>query len=89
MAQNEFESTPVKTDENYENHENHENHSRRDRSSRSSVGGIIPTKLYVKRIPESVTSKELNDLFATYGNVTECAIIRSYAFVVRSYYLYL
>ena len=43
---------------------------------------VIPTKLYVKRIPESVTSKELNDLFAAYGNVTECAIIRSYAFIV-------
>ncbi len=78
MAQNDFETTPVVTEvENFETAV-----SRGDRNG--GVGEtVIPTKLYVKRIPESVTSKELNDLFAAYGSVTECAIIRSYAFIVR------
>eukprot|EP00800_Vazella_pourtalesii_P016464 TRINITY_DN4767_c0_g2_i5.p2 TRINITY_DN4767_c0_g2~~TRINITY_DN4767_c0_g2_i5.p2 ORF type:complete len:231 (-),score=36.84 TRINITY_DN4767_c0_g2_i5:851-1543(-) len=76
MAQNDFETTPVVTEvENFETAV-----SRGDRNG--GVGEtVIPTKLYVKRIPESVTSKELNDLFAAYGSVTECAIIRSYAFI--------
>ncbi|KAI6650286.1 RNA binding motif-containing protein [Oopsacas minuta] len=78
MAQNDFEAAPIITEpENFEN----STVSRGDRPRPSGPGGVIPTKLYVKRIPEAVTSKELNDLFATYGTVTECAIIRSYAFV--------
>ena len=76
MAQNDFESAPVIAEvENFD-----ASAPRGDRNGASE--SVIPTKLYVKRIPESVTSKELNDLFAAYGNVTECAIIRSYAFIV-------
>jgi RNA recognition motif-containing protein len=41
-------------------------------------------KIFVGRIPESIGSDKLRELFARYGKVTECEKIKDYGFVVRS-----
>ncbi|RWS30094.1 RNA-binding protein 4B-like isoform X2 [Leptotrombidium deliense] len=39
------------------------------------------TKLFVGRLPEGCTSKDLEDLFGKYGQVTECDVVGKFGFV--------
>jgi len=43
----------------------------------------IPTKIYVGNLPETCRRQDLLESFEKYGKVTECDIVRNYAFVVR------
>nr|XP_015194384.1 PREDICTED: RNA-binding protein 4B-like isoform X2 [Lepisosteus oculatus] len=40
-----------------------------------------PTKLHVANIDKACTSQELRALFEEYGTVTECDVVKNYAFV--------
>lgn len=39
-------------------------------------------KIFVGRIPESIGSEKLREIFTKYGKVTECEKIKDYGFVV-------
>jgi RNA recognition motif-containing protein len=42
----------------------------------------VSTKLFVGGLPLGCSQSELQSLFAKYGKVIECDIVRDYAFVV-------
>lgn len=42
----------------------------------------LATKLYVGNLPEMVKDKELRDLFQSFGDVSEVAVLGGYGFVV-------
>ena len=42
----------------------------------------MSTKLYVGNLPEEAKEKDLRDLFQSFGDVSEVAILRGYGFVV-------
>ncbi|KAK2186894.1 hypothetical protein NP493_185g04026 [Ridgeia piscesae] len=44
-------------------------------------GRTIPTKIYVGNLPETCRRQDLLESFEKYGKVTECDIVRNYAFV--------
>ena len=44
---------------------------------------VASTKLFVGNLPEDCTQKDLQGAFEVHGEVTECDIIKNYAFVVR------
>jgi RNA-binding protein 4 len=48
-------------------------------SSSSSSGS---TKLYVGNLPESAREKDLRDLFQSFGEVNEVAVLGGYGFIV-------
>lgn len=41
-------------------------------------------KVYVGNVPEQVRRAELRELFARFGNIDECDIVRDYAFIVSN-----
>lgn len=43
-------------------------------------------KVFVGRVPPAVTSEKLRELFEKHGSVTECNLVKDYAFVVRSFF---
>jgi RNA recognition motif-containing protein len=45
-------------------------------------------KVFVGRLPEGCTAKDMEDLFSTYGSVNQCDIIGKYGFVVCFLYNY-
>lgn len=42
----------------------------------------MATKLYVGNLPETAKEKDLRDLFQSFGDVSEVAVLRGYGFVV-------
>lgn len=40
------------------------------------------TKIFVGRLPEGCSSKDLEDLFGKYGTVSECDVVGRFGFVV-------
>lgn len=44
---------------------------------------MTTTKLFVGNLPGGTKSEDLLDIFEKYGSVTECDVIKNYAFVVR------
>lgn len=46
----------------------------------------MPTKIFVGNVNPTTKAEQLRVLFEKYGKVTECDIIRNYAFVVSSFY---
>lgn len=40
------------------------------------------TKLYVGNLPESAREKDIRDLFQSFGEVTEVAVLGGYGFIV-------
>ena len=43
---------------------------------------VVPTKLYVGNLPETVRKADLQQMFEGFGKVLECDIVLNYAFVV-------
>lgn len=43
---------------------------------------LMATKLYVGNLPDSAKEKDLRDLFQSFGDVSEVAVLRGYGFVV-------
>lgn len=43
---------------------------------------MATTKLYVGNLPEMAKEKDLRDLFQSFGEVSEVAVLRGYGFVV-------
>ena len=54
--------------------------------SRTYAGGTGKpgTKLFVGNLPHDCTNSELRTLFEPYGEITECEIIKDFAFVVST-----
>lgn len=44
------------------------------------------TKIFVGNLSETTKANEVRELFARYGSVVECDIVRTYGFVVRVIY---
>ncbi len=44
----------------------------------------MSTKLYVGNLPEDTKEKELKDIFQSFGDVTDVAVLRGYGFVVST-----
>lgn len=45
----------------------------------------MSTKLYVGNLPDSAKEKDIRELFQSFGEVEEVAILRGYAFVVSTF----
>lgn len=43
---------------------------------------MATTKLYVGNLPDTVKEKDLKDLFQSFGDVSEAAVLGGYGFVV-------
>ena len=44
----------------------------------------MSTKLYVGNLPEISKEKDIRDLFQSFGDVSEVAVLRGYGFVVSA-----
>ena len=42
----------------------------------------LSTKLYVGNLPDDAKEKDLRELFQSFGDVSEVAVLRGYGFVV-------
>jgi len=48
----------------------------------------MPTKIFVGRLAEGVSSDDIRALFRKFGAVTECDILSNFGFVVSNYLCY-
>ena len=48
---------------------------------------VLSTKVFVGYLPETLSKKELVDLFKPYGTVVECDIVKDFAFLVSINYV--
>ena len=47
----------------------------------------MATKLYVGNVPDVAKEKDLRDLFQSFGDVSEVAVLRGYGFVVNKKFI--
>ena len=46
------------------------------------MSSSVSTKLYVGNLPDSAREKDLRDLFQSFGDVSEVAVLGGYGFIV-------
>ena len=44
----------------------------------------MPTKIYIGKLPEGISSEDIRALFRKFGAITECDVLSNYGFVVST-----
>jgi len=45
----------------------------------------MPTKIFIGKLAEGISSEDIRSLFRKFGVVTECDVLSNYGFVVSTY----